>query len=111
MGASSVKPAVPYVASPVLESNSANIARKAKLNTNIAKELSNYNRLTPEEKIIAKQTNPKIANALSNFNKLHRSVKNAIITQNPHVGGKIKTRKHRATKKAHKNKRCYSRRN
>jgi len=93
MGASSVKPAVPYVASPVLESNNANIARKAKLNN------------------IAKQTNPKIANALSNFNKLHRSVKNAIITQNPHVGGRMKTRKRRATKKAHKNKRRHSRRN
>ena len=131
MGASSVKPADPYLAPSLLQSNSANIARKtnlnaniarkaklnaniarkAKLNANIAKELYNYNKLTPEGKIIAKQTNPKIANALSTYNKLHPLVKKAMATQNSFVGGRMKTRKRRATKKAHKNSRRHSRRN
>ena len=108
MGASSVKPADPYIDPSVLQSNSLN---KAKKNTTIAKELSNYNKLTPEGKIIAKQKNPNIANALSNFNKLHPLVKEAIITQNPHVGGRMKLKKHGATKKARKNRARHSRRN
>jgi hypothetical protein len=116
MGASSVKPTAPYIApyvdKPVVYSNNPKEqARKAKLNNNIAYELSKFNKLSykNQSNIIAKETNPRIARSLSNFRNSIPGIRAAIITQNPHVGGRIKTRKHKATKKAHK--RRHSRRN
>ena len=117
MGASSVKPTAPYVDPPVVYSNNPKEqVRKAKLNNNIAIELSEFNKLTNEEqkKIISEQTNPRIARSLSNFRNAIPGIKAAIIKQKslvPISGGRMKLKKHRATKKAHKNSRRHSRRN
>jgi hypothetical protein len=119
MGASSVKPTAPYIApyvdKPVVYSNNPKEqSRKATLNKNIARELSNFNKLSynNQSNIIAKETNPRIARSLSNFRNSIPGIKAAIIEQKslvPIIGGRMKTRKHKATKKAHK--RRHSRRN
>ena len=87
-------------------------ARKTNLNTKIASELSNYNKLTPEDKkqFIARQA-PNVSRALMHFNNLDPAVKKAIIKQQPSLGGRMKIRTYRATKKAHKNRHRHSRHN